>query len=62
MNQSKNVFTQQINKTLSAAEIIKTTSTTLAYKPAFEIVYTWKDEEQDLMGKNEPIKNYAIEY
>lgn len=52
LNQSKDVFTQDINKTLPSAKIIKTTSTTLAYKPAFEIVYTWKDEQQDLNFKN----------
>ncbi len=52
LNQSKDDFTKEINKALSAVEIVETTPTTLAFKPAFKIIYTGKDEENNLDFKN----------
>ncbi len=68
LNQSKDDFTKEINKALSAVEIVETTPTTLAYKPAFKIIYTGKDEEKKLNLKNLQIwtlknnKAYIITY
>ena len=68
LNQSKNDFTKEIKERLSAAKIIQVSSTTLAYKPAFQIIYTGKDEEKDLKLKNWQIwtlqsnKAYIITY
>ncbi|MGB3637025.1 MAG: hypothetical protein WBA39_05465 [Rivularia sp. (in: cyanobacteria)] len=59
MNQSAYDFTKEINQRLSAAEIIETNSTTLAYKPAFKIIYTGKDQEQNLT-LNLNLKNLQI--
>ena len=67
LNQSKDDFTKEINK-LSAVEIIETTPTTLAFRPALKTVYTWKNEEQNLNLKNLQIwtlknnKAYIITY
>ncbi|MEO0840281.1 MAG: protein kinase [Cyanobacteria bacterium J06643_5] len=52
LEQSRNDFTKEINQTVTAAEIIKTNSTTLAFKPAYQIIYTWQDEENNLDLKN----------
>lgn len=52
LEQSKADFTKEISQRLSAAKIIKTSSTTLAFKPGFQIIYTWKDEENNLNLKN----------
>ncbi|MEO1762883.1 MAG: serine/threonine protein kinase, partial [Cyanobacteria bacterium J06629_18] len=52
LEQSKENFTKEINQTVTAAEIIKTNSTTLAFKPAYQIIYTWQDEENNLDLKN----------
>ncbi len=68
LEQSKEDFTKEINQSLSAAEIIETTSTTLAFKPAFKIIYTGKDRENNLDLKNLQIwtlkanKAYIITY
>ena len=52
LEQSKADFTKEINQVFSAAKIIETSSTTLAFKPAYQIIYTWKDEENNLDLKN----------
>lgn len=52
LNQSKENFTKEINQRLSAAKIINTSYTTFAFKPAFQIIYTWKDKENNLDFKN----------
>ncbi|WP_414623250.1 PsbP-related protein [Calothrix sp. CCY 0018] len=68
LEQSKDDFTKEINKALSAAEIIETTPITLGFKPAFKIIYTGKDEEKNLNLKNLQIwtlkanKAYIITY
>ena len=68
LEQSKDDFTKEINQRLSAAEIIETTSTTLAFKPAFKIIYTGKYQENNLNLKNLQIwtlkanKAYIITY
>lgn len=67
LEQSKEDFTKEINQ-ISAAEIIETSSTTLAFKPAFKIIYTGKDRENNLDLKNLQIwtlkanKAYIITY
>lgn len=52
LNKSKDDFTQEINERLSSAKIISTHSTTFAYKPAYQIIYTGKNEENNLEFKN----------
>lgn len=52
LEQSKDDFTKEINQTISAVNIIETSSTTFAFKPAFQIIYKWKDEENNLDLKN----------
>ena len=52
LEQSKADFTKEINQVFSAAKIIETSSTTHAFKPAYQIIYTWKDEENNLDLKN----------
>ncbi|AFY56809.1 serine/threonine protein kinase [Rivularia sp. PCC 7116] len=52
LNQSKDDFTKEITERLSAAKIISTKPTTFAYKPAFQIIYTAKNEESNLNLKN----------
>ena len=68
LEQSKDDFTKEINQRLSAAEIIETSPTTLAFRPAFKIIYTGKDEKNNLDLKNLQIwtlkanKAYIITY
>ena len=68
LEQSKADFTKEINQGFSAAKIIETSSTTLAFKPASQIIYTWKDEENNLDLKNLQIwtlkgnKAYTLSY
>lgn len=68
LNQSKEDFTKEINQSLSAAEIIETSPTTFAFRPAFKIIYTGKDRENNLNLKNLQIwtlkanKAYIITY
>jgi serine/threonine-protein kinase len=67
LEQSKDDFTKEINQ-ISAAEIIETSSTTFAFRPAFKIIYTGKDRENNLDLKNLQIwtlkanKAYIITY